>query len=88
MNGLDFRRSISDHPKLRNELTPFVFFSTSGEANIVNETFKLSIQGYFVKCNTFSKLVTYVETVINNWKISEQSAGKTSTQVVADNRVA
>jgi CheY-like chemotaxis protein len=49
LNGLQLKAEIQNNEYLRNKSIPFIFLSTSADKKAVEEAFKLSVQGFFVK---------------------------------------
>jgi len=67
MNGLQFRQHIEDDERLRMKSIPFVFFTTSGDSNGINRAYKLTVQGYFTKENTFPAIKETLKLIIDYW---------------------
>ena len=68
MNGLQLKAEIQNNEKLRAKSIPFIFLSTSADAKAVEEAFKLSVQGFFVKENTFEGIKQQLKQIIDYWK--------------------
>lgn len=68
MNGLELRRQINTNELLRRKSIPFIFLSTSGEANAVNEAYELDVQGFFVKERYFEGIQEQIKQILGYWK--------------------
>lgn len=68
MNGIELRDYIDNSPELKKKAIPFVYFTTSGSAVMVNEAYKGSIQGYFQKPQNYDDLKSRLSSIIEYWK--------------------
>ena len=68
MNGLQLRTEIQDNDILRKKSIPFIFFSTSADKKTVTEAFELSVQGFFVKENTYEGIQQQLKQIVDYWK--------------------
>ena len=68
MNGLQLKSEIQQNPYLKNKAIPFIFLSTSADAKAVFEAFELSVQGFFVKENTYDGIQQQLKQIIDYWK--------------------
>ncbi|HEX8060579.1 MAG TPA: response regulator, partial [Cyclobacteriaceae bacterium] len=66
-NGMETRRSIDADPKLKRKSIPFVFFSTSVNAEQVTAAYDLTVQGFFLKGNTFSETRERLVRIFEYW---------------------
>lgn len=67
MNGLDLKREIDGDPIIRKKAIPFIFFSTSAMASIVNEAFSMSVQGFFIKEQSLHELEKTLGLILEYW---------------------
>jgi len=67
MNGVEFRRRIHDHEGLRKKCIPFVFLTTTAEPVTVSIAYKLNVQGFFEKKNTYEALRHQLHQIIGYW---------------------
>jgi CheY-like chemotaxis protein len=67
INGLDLRELIWTDPDLRSKSIPFIFFSTAASPEQVERAFNLTVQGFFLKGNTFEETVRKLKLVIDYW---------------------
>jgi CheY-like chemotaxis protein len=68
MNGLQLKSEIQQNDHLRNKAIPFIFLSTSADAKAVYDAFELSVQGFFVKENTYDGIQQQLKQIIDYWK--------------------
>jgi CheY-like chemotaxis protein len=68
MNGLELRRHIDADERLRTKAIPFVFFSTWGTQELVNEAYEGTIQGYHLKGDSFEELKSELALIVAYWK--------------------
>jgi CheY-like chemotaxis protein len=71
LNGFELREKISADPKLGQRKTPYVFLTTGGnDPRYVDDAFKLSAQGFFVKPTSFNDYIKLVSEIVGYWKTS------------------
>jgi len=71
LNGFELREKICADPKLGQRKTPYVFLTTGGsDPKYVDDAFKLSAQGFFVKPTTFNDYIKLVSEIVGYWKTS------------------
>ena len=68
LNGMVLREKIHNNEDLRLKCTPYLFFTTSAEQQHVIDAYSKSIQGFFVKPNSFLELKRIMKTIIEYWK--------------------
>lgn len=68
MNGLQLKSEIQRNEYLRKKSIPFIFLSTSADSKAVSEAFELSVQGFFVKENTYDGIQQQLKQIIDYWK--------------------
>ena len=68
MNGLAFKKVIDLDTTISNKRIPFVFLSTAKENNLIDESFHLSVQGYFQKPNDVNSLKEIAKAIVVYWK--------------------
>ena len=67
MNGFDLRNIIFSDLQLNEKCIPYIFLSTSDDADLVKKAFKLSVQGYFKKPNEYSELKSVIKQIMEYW---------------------
>ncbi len=68
MNGLAFKKVIDLDTAISSKRIPFVFLSTAKENNLIEESFHLSVQGYFQKPNDINSLKEIAKAIIVYWR--------------------
>jgi len=53
---------------LRTKAIPFIFLSTSADPKAVYDAFELSVQGFFVKENTYDGIQQQLRQIIDYWR--------------------
>lgn len=68
MNGIEFRRKLVDHEELRRKNIPFIILTTTAEPVTVSIAYKLNVQGFFEKKNSFEALKHQLTQIIGYWQ--------------------
>ncbi len=68
VSGLDLRQKIHENEDLRLKCIPFLFFSTLAEQEFVVDAYSKSIQGFFIKPNTFEGVKETISTIVTYWQ--------------------
>ena len=68
MNGLELRAAIQRNERLRLKSIPFVFFTTATTKKAVHDAYELSVQGMFIKPNSFRDLEVMLTRIFDYWK--------------------
>jgi CheY-like chemotaxis protein len=68
LSGAKLREKIHNNEDLRLKSIPYLFFSTSAEQKAVIEAYSKSVQGFFVKPNSFDKLCRLIRTIVEYWQ--------------------
>ena len=71
LNGMELREKIHNNEDLRLKSIPYLFFSTSGEQKYVIDAYSRSIQGFFVKPNSYTKLKEVIVKIVEYWQECE-----------------
>jgi CheY-like chemotaxis protein len=71
MNGLDLREILWKDNDLRKRSIPFIFFSTSATVSQVKQAYDLTVQGFFLKGNTFQETVRKLKLILEYWTESK-----------------
>jgi CheY-like chemotaxis protein len=71
LNGMELREKIHNNEDLRLKSIPYLFFSTSAEQKHVIEAYSRSIQGFFVKPNSYDKLKKVIVKIVEYWQECE-----------------
>jgi CheY-like chemotaxis protein len=68
INGLELRAKIQTNEKLHLKCIPYLFFTTNANKNSVTEAYSLSVQGFFVKPDSYKKLESTINKIMEYWK--------------------
>lgn len=68
LNGMELREKVHENEDLRIKSIPYLFFSTSAEQEHVVDAYSKSIQGFFVKPNSFPELKDTIKTIVEYWQ--------------------
>jgi len=67
MGGIEFRQAIYDDEALRLKCIPFLFLSTAADPTLIKEAYKLAVQGYFKKPNSYNEIVKMFSEISLYW---------------------
>lgn len=67
LNGMELREKINNNEDLRMKCIPYLFFSTSAEQHHVVDAYSKSVQGFFVKPNSFDHLKRTIRVIVEYW---------------------
>ena len=68
INGLELREKIHTNSLLHVKCIPYLFFTTSATKESVIDAYALSVQGFFVKPDSFEKLESTIKKIMEYWK--------------------
>ena len=71
LNGMELREKIHNNEDLRLKSIPYLFFSTSAEQRHVIDAYSRSIQGFFIKPNSYAKLKEIIIKIVEYWQECE-----------------
>ncbi len=71
LSGPELREQIHENEKLRVKCIPYLFFTTTAEQQTVIDAYSKSIQGFFVKPNTYEKLKRTLKIIVEYWQECE-----------------
>src|SRR5689334_18178774 len=64
MNGFELRDKICEHEEMRVRCVPYIFLTTSISPNHIIEAYSKSIQGFFVKPDTYQEMVALIKSIV------------------------
>lgn len=67
MDGMEVRRTINEDGYLRSKAIPFIFFSTSASVDQVRKAYDLTVQGFFLKGNSFEETERKFRRILKYW---------------------
>lgn len=68
MSGIELRRQIEKDEYLRKKSIPFVFLTTVESKEVVDEVYKLTVQGYFVKKDLLKDIEKQIKQILDYWR--------------------
>jgi len=69
MHGLALREIISEDQELCKKSIPFVFMSTSASKSEIDMAYAETVQGYFVKSDTYAGFKQQLAKILDYWTI-------------------
>ena len=67
ISGLELRKTINEEEYLRRKSIPFVFFSTAANKQQVRTAYDLTVQGFFLKEQTFIETEHTFKLILDYW---------------------
>lgn len=71
LSGMELREKVHNNEDLRLKSIPYLFFSTSAEQKHVIDAYSRSIQGFFIKPNSYDKLKKIIVKIVEYWQECE-----------------
>lgn len=71
LNGLELRDKIHNNDQLRLKCIPYLFFTTSAQHKHIVDAYSKSVQGFFIKPDSYSELSRILKNIIEYWKDCE-----------------
>ncbi len=68
LDGFELRRTIRDNASLAEKCVPYLFFSTFVSEKAVRQAYLMSVQGFFVKPNTYEHLKGTMRKIVEYWQ--------------------
>lgn len=68
LGGMELRAKVHENEDLRIKSIPYLFFSTSAEQKHVIDAYSKSIQGFFVKPDSFGEIKETIRIIVNYWQ--------------------
>jgi CheY-like chemotaxis protein len=72
MNGFELKKNIDAHKGLKAKQIPFVYLTTTANPDHILQAYNLTVQGFFVKGQTYEELKETVRQILAYWQRSEQ----------------
>lgn len=71
-DGIAFKKAINDNEALRNKAIPFIFYTGSADKYSIRKAFfEATVQGYFVKEQSYAKVKSNIKTIVDYWSASK-----------------
>lgn len=71
MTGLELCQKITDNKSLKVKSIPFIFLTTASDQRLIEEAYRMYVQGFFVKPTSIQELKEMVKMIIDYWKVSQ-----------------
>ncbi len=68
INGFELRSKVHTNELLQIKCIPYLFFTTTSDKKSVVDAYAMSVQGFFVKPNSFEKLESTIRKIMEYWK--------------------
>jgi CheY-like chemotaxis protein len=72
-NGFEVREIVRANDNLKGQNVPFVFFTTASNKTNIRNAYSASVQGFFIKPNTYEDLRENIRAIIEYWRWSDIS---------------
>jgi CheY-like chemotaxis protein len=69
MNGIQLKEEIERDPQLKSKSIPFVYLSTTANPQQVKKAYELTVQGFFVKGQSYDALKASLHQIVDYWKL-------------------
>lgn len=67
LNGFELRKMVHTNEGLSAKCIPYLFFSTAVDKKAVYDAYTMSVQGFFVKPDSYSALKNTIDVIIRYW---------------------
>lgn len=67
IDGFELRNKIHTNNQLHVKCIPYLFFTTSANKKSVVDAYAMSVQGFFVKPNSYEKLASTIKKIMEYW---------------------
>ncbi len=68
MNGLELRQRINESDYLREKAIPFIFLTTSSNAQSIEIAYQESVQGFYKKSSQYTGLQEQIRLIVDYWQ--------------------
>lgn len=68
LSGIELREKVHQNESLRLRSIPYLFFSTTAEQRHVVDAYSKSIQGFFIKPNSFQEIKETIDVIVSYWR--------------------
>src|SRR5689334_8298198 len=67
-NGLQIKSAINENFYLKRKTIPFVFYTTTNDASVVEKAYRLPIEGFFQKPTDLEQMRTRLKLILQYWE--------------------
>jgi len=68
INGFELRKKVHTNQQLHVKCIPYLFFTTNANKESVIDAYAMSVQGFFIKPNSYEKLENTIRKIMEYWK--------------------
>ena len=68
LNGFELRKTVHTNEALVAKCIPYLFFSTTVDKQAVFDAYTMSVQGFFLKPDTYDKLLETLKRIVEYWQ--------------------
>lgn len=68
LNGFELRKMVHTNEQLSLKCIPYLFFSTSVNKKAVYDAYTMSVQGFFLKPDSYDKLLSTIRVIVEYWQ--------------------
>ena len=68
LNGFDLRKMVQTNEGLSEKCIPYLFFSTAVDKKAVYDAYTMSVQGFFLKPDSYPKLKDTIRKIVEYWQ--------------------
>lgn len=67
LNGIELRNEMNNDEYLKRKSIPFIFLTTAGNKEVVQEAYYRSVQGFSKNPQSFPEIKALLQEIINYW---------------------
>jgi CheY-like chemotaxis protein len=71
MNGIELKQNIESNEMLRKKSIPFIYLTTTANADQIAKAYNLTVQGFFAKGQSYGELKETLIQIVTYWKRCE-----------------
>ena len=71
LSGFELKEKININENLNLKCIPYLFFTTASSKKAIMDAYSQSVQGFFVKPNSFDKLQNTIKKIVEYWQECE-----------------
>ena len=69
LDGFQLRNEVLGNPGLKLKCIPYLLISTSADQKTILDAYNMSMQGYFVKPESYEELKRTISVIVDFWQI-------------------
>lgn len=69
IDGFELRRAVHTNELLSLKCIPYLFFTTATTKKAVIDAYSISVQGFFIKPNTYRQLESTIKLIMEYWSV-------------------